>query len=94
MAGCWNKGARLKIKAMLYQRIVNVVSKYFNAPADAINPYTHFMNDLNADSLDMVEFTIEVEREFNFLFNDEDIEKIRVVADVMHYLTQPAAVAA
>lgn len=79
---------------MFDQRIVSIVSKYFNAPADAIHPNTDFKNDLNADSLDMVEFTIEIEKEFDFLFNDEDIEKIRVVADVQHYLMQPAAIAA
>lgn len=79
---------------MFDQRIIKIVSRYFNAPAEAISPNTDFKNDLNADSIDMVEFTIEVEKEFNFLFHDEDIEKMRVVADVMHYLTQPAAVAA
>lgn len=72
----------------MLERIASIVSRYFNAPVHSIHPNTNFKNDLNADSIDMVEFSIEVEKEFNLVFNDEDIEKMHVVEDVKHYILQ------
>lgn len=42
-------------------------------------------NDLGADSLDIVEFVMEVEKEFSITIPDEDIENIRTVGSIVNY---------
>ena len=47
-----------------------------------ITPEKNLSNDLGADSLDVVELSMELEREFNLKFEDADTEKIETVADL------------
>ena len=48
----------------------------------------HFANDLGADSLDMVEVTLEFEKEFDLLIPDEVVDEIKTVADAKSYLKE------
>ena len=52
-----------------------------------------FIEDLGADSLDIVELVMEFEKEFNIDIPDEDAEKLRTVGDAMQYLNQKVATA-
>ena len=47
-----------------------------------ITPEKSLVNDLGADSLDVVELSMELEREFNLKFEDSDTEKIQSVDDL------------
>ena len=47
-----------------------------------ITPGKNFFNDLGADSLDFVELSMLLEREFNMKFSEEDTSKIKTVGDV------------
>jgi acyl carrier protein len=47
-----------------------------------------FIEDLGADSLDIVELVMEFEKEFNIDIPDEDAEKLRTVGDALGYLNQ------
>jgi acyl carrier protein len=47
-----------------------------------------FIEDLGADSLDIVELVMEFEKEFNIDIPDEDAEKLRTVGDAIGYLNQ------
>ena len=47
-----------------------------------------FIEDLGADSLDIVELVMEFEKEFNMDIPDEDAEKLRTVGDALGYLNQ------
>ncbi len=47
-----------------------------------------FIEDLGADSLDIVELVMEFEKEFNIDIPDEDAEKLRTVGDAVAYLNQ------
>ncbi len=51
-----------------------------------IKPETHFINDLGADSLDLVEFTMALEKEFNITIPDDDIEQLITIGDAMKYI--------
>ena len=47
---------------------------------------TSFITDLNADSLDVVELVMAIEKEFDLEIPDEEAEKIRTVQDAMDYI--------
>lgn len=48
----------------------------------------NFLEDLNADSLDIVELILVMEEEFNFQIPDEDAEKIQTVGDAVKYIKE------
>ncbi|MBE2187464.1 MAG: acyl carrier protein [Rhodothermales bacterium] len=56
-----------------------------------ITPEASFMNDLGADSLDLVELVMEFEKQFGVTIPDEDTEKITTVGDAVSYLTAKGA---
>ena len=51
-----------------------------------IKPDTHFINDLGADSLDLVELTMKFEKEFNITIPDIVVEKLLTIGDAEEYL--------
>ena len=59
----------------------NIASK-LGLDEDEITPEKNLANDLGADSLDVVELSMDLEREFNLKFEDSDTEKIQTVADL------------
>jgi acyl carrier protein len=55
-------------------------------PAD-VKPAASFIDDLGADSLDIVELVMAIEKEFDIEIPDEDAEKIATVQDAINYIT-------
>ena len=55
-------------------------------PAD-VKPAASFIDDLGADSLDIVELVMAIEKEFGIEIPDEDAEKIATVQDAINYIT-------
>lgn len=53
-----------------------------------IVPEAHFIDDLNADSLDLVELIMSIEEKFDLKIEDEDAEKIQTVGDAIAYLEE------
>ena len=53
---------------------------------DQINEDTHFVNDLQSDSLDMAELVIDMEEKFNLSITDEDAQKIETVGQAINYI--------
>ncbi len=49
---------------------------------------TSFVNDLGADSLDIVELVMELEDEFDISIPDEDAKKIQTIGDAVSYITE------
>ena len=64
-----------------------VVEKLGVKPEDVTKDAT-FVNDLGADSLDVVEFVMEVEKEFNITVPDEDAAKLERVGDAVKYIDE------
>ena len=62
-----------------------IVDKVGVKEADVTESAT-FVNDLGADSLDVVEFVMEVEKEFNITIPDEDAAKLEKVGDAVKYI--------
>ena len=70
----------------LEQRIKEIIADQLGVEVDKLNPNARFVEDLGADSLDVVELVMAFEEEFGIEIPDEDAEKIRTVGDVFNYL--------
>ena len=57
---------------------------------DKVKPTASFIEDLGADSLDIVELVMTMEEEFDLDIPDEDAEKIKTVGDVVKYINTKA----
>lgn len=68
------------------ENIRRLISEQFNVDEDRINFDTSFKNDLNADSLDIVELIMALEDEYGLEIDDEDVEVINTVGDAINYL--------
>ncbi len=67
-------------------RLKKIIAEQLSVSEDEVVPEASFIDDLNADSLDLVELIMSLEEEFNVKISDEDAEKIRTVQDAMDYL--------
>lgn len=71
---------------MLTKRIIEIIATQFNINIKDINLETSFKDDLNADSLDLVELIMALEDEFDLEFEDEDVDNIKTVEDAKKYI--------
>ena len=67
-------------------RIKKIIEEQLGVEGDRVKPEASFIDDLGADSLDIVELVMAMEEEFDLEIPDEDAEKLRTVADVTKYL--------
>jgi acyl carrier protein len=72
----------------IQSKIVAIAAEQAGVPAAEVTPATHFVNDLNFDSLDVVEFAMEVEDELHASIPDDQVEKMQTVGDVVEYLAE------
>lgn len=63
-----------------------IVVEQLGVSADEVKMESKFVDDLNADSLDVVELIMELEEKFGVSIPDEDAEKITSVGDVVAYI--------
>ena len=68
--------------ATIQDKVRSIIASKLGLSEDEITPEKNLSNDLGADSLDVVELSMELEREFNLKFEDSDTEKIQTVADL------------
>lgn len=67
-------------------KVIEIVSEQMGVDKSTITRDTHFINDLNADSLDTVELVMEFEDEFEINIPDEEAEKIQTVGQAIDYI--------
>ena len=65
-----------------------ILSNQFDVQEDSITAETNIMEDLGADSLDVVDMLMSLEDEFDVEIPDEEIEKMRTVSDVVAYIEE------
>lgn len=68
------------------QRVIDIVSEHFAYDKEKINRNTTFIEDIGADSLDIVEFVMELEEEFDIQIPDDQAEKIKTVGEAVDYI--------
>ena len=68
------------------EKVIGIVSDQLDSPKDEISRPSSFVDDLKADSLDIVELVMTLEDEFDIKIPDEDYDKIATVGDVIEYI--------
>ena len=71
---------------MVFEKIKLILSNQFDVEEDAITMETNIMEDLGADSLDVVDMLMSLEDEFDVEIPDEEIERIRTVGELVAYI--------
>ena len=72
----------------LEKKLVDLVMEQLGRTKDEVLPSASFIEDLGADSLDIVELVMAMEEEFNIEIPDDDAEKIQRVSDAVSYLKE------
>ena len=75
---------------MEFERVKNVIVDQLSVDADEVTLEASFVDDLGADSLDVVELIMGLETEFDIEIADEDAEKISTVGDAVEYIKSHA----
>jgi acyl carrier protein len=72
------------------ERVKEIIVEQLGVEEDEVLPAAKFIEDLGADSLDIVELVMALEEEFGLDIPDEDADKLKTVGDAMNYLQQHA----
>lgn len=77
----------------VFERVRKIIVEQLGVEENDVNPQTSFVDDLNADSLDLVELIMAMEEEFSkegktMEISDEDAEKIVTVQDAVSYIIE------
>lgn len=72
-------------KAEVFEKLKGIVMDRLDVEEDKIKPEASFVEDLGADSLDIVELIMGIEEEFDIEIPDEDAEKLTSVGEAMNY---------
>ena len=71
----------------VYERVKEVLTEQLGVEDDQITEEASFQEDLDADSLDLVELIMELEDQFGLKISDEDAQKIATVGEAVDYVT-------
>ena len=72
-------------------KVKEIIAKELEVDAKQLAPEAKFIEDLGADSLDIVELVMALEEEFGLDIPDEDADKLKTVGDAMKYLQEHAS---
>jgi acyl carrier protein len=70
----------------LEEKVIKLVMEQLDVTREECVPEASFIDDLGADSLDLVEMIMEMEEVFGMEIADEELERIRTVKDVIEFL--------
>lgn len=73
------------------ERVRNIICDQLAVEPEKVTNNASFIEDLGADSLDIVELVMTMEEEFDLDIPDEDAEKIKTVGDVVKYINSKSA---
>lgn len=71
---------------MILEKIQEILAQQFEVSADSINVYTNLVDDLGADSLDVVELIMSVEDEFGISISDEAAVNLTTVGKIVEFI--------
>jgi acyl carrier protein len=71
-----------------FERLKKIIVEQLGVDEEEVTPQASFVEDLNADSLDLVELIMSLEEEFGTEISDEDAEKIQKVSDAVEFIEE------
>ena len=71
---------------MIFEKIQSILAEQFDVSAGSISEATNLVDDLGADSLDVVELVMSVEDEFGLSISDEDAAELTTVGKIVDYI--------
>ncbi|TMB57004.1 MAG: acyl carrier protein [Chloroflexi bacterium] len=71
-----------------FDRLKKLIVEQLGVDEEEVTPQASFVEDLNADSLDLVELIMSLEEEFGMEISDEDAEKIQKVQDAVDFIEE------
>ncbi len=72
------------------EKVIQIASEQLSVDKSEIARETSFQDDLNADSLDIVELVMELEDEFELTIPDEEAEKLKTIGEAIDYIAKNA----
>ncbi len=72
--------------ATTQEEVLEIVTEQLGVDVDDVTPEKSFIEDLNADSLDLTELIMTFEERFGTEISEEDAEKLKTVGDVITYI--------
>jgi len=72
----------------LEEEVMDIVIEQLGVDKEEVTPEKSFVEDLNADSLDLTELIMTFEERFGFEISEEDAEKLKTVGDVINYINE------
>ncbi len=70
----------------IQEKLVNLIAEKLGVEPEEVTPEARFIEDLGADSLDIVELIMDLEDEFEMEIPDEEAEKLSTVGDAINYI--------
>ena len=71
---------------MVFEKVAAILAEQLDVELETIKMETALVDDLGADSLDVVDVVMSLEDEFDLELPDEDVENVRTVGDIVKYL--------
>jgi acyl carrier protein len=76
------------VEKSVEKRVLEIIVEQLGVSEEEVTMEASFIDDLGADSLDLVELIMAMEEEFSLEISDEDAEKIQTVQDVVNYISE------
>jgi acyl carrier protein len=76
------------VEKTVERRVIEIIVEQLGVSEEEVTLEASFIEDLGADSLDLVELIMAMEEEFGIEISDEDAEKIQTVQDVVTYINE------
>ena len=73
---------------MVFEKLRDIICQQLELDEDQVTMEVSLSDDLGADSLDLVDLLMSIEDEFDVEIPDEDVEKLKVVGDLVHYIEE------
>src|ERR671917_1935073 len=93
--GCFNRAPypnqneeKIMSDKPIEEKVKDIIVEQLGVNPEQVTPQASFIEDLGADSLDIVELVMAFEEEFNVEVPDEDAEKLQTVGDVIKYIEE------